>query len=197
VDFIALSTFVDVPDFELMGFEELQNTDWFGIRVKSRCEVRAHDDLCQRGFEAFLPLCSVRRRWSDRVKTVQAPMFRGYLFCKFALPDRVRVLNAAGVAQIVGYGSFPVPISETEIRSVQTLVASKVACTPWPYLQTGQRVSIDHGPLAGVEGVVIRAEDGKPRVVVSVAMLFRSVAAEIERDWISRVQEYRLHAGAA
>ena len=172
----------------LVGFEGLENTDWFGIRVRSRCEVRAYDDLCLRGFEAFLPLCSVRRRWSDRVKTLQVPMFGGYLFCRFALPDRLKVLNAAGVAQIVGIGNTPVPISEAEIRSVQTLATSKVACTPWPYLQAGQRVSIDCGPLAGVEGVIIRAEDGKPRVVVSVTMLLRSVAAEIERDWISRVQ---------
>ena len=166
----------------------MENTDWFGIRVRSRCEVRAYEDLCLRGFEAFLPLCSVRRRWSDRVKTLQVPMFGGYLFCRFALPDRLRVLNAAGVAQIVGVGNTPVPISEAEIRSVQTLVASKVACTPWPYLQAGQRVSIDCGPLAGVEGVIIRAENGKPRVVVSVTMLLRSVAAEIEREWIGRVQ---------
>lgn len=172
----------------LVGFEELENTDWFGIRVRSRCEVRAYDDLCLRGFEAFLPLRSVRRRWSDRVKTLQVPMFGGYLFCRFALPDRLKVLNAAGVAQIVGIGNTPVPISEAEIRSVQTLVMSKVACTPWPYLQAGQRVSIDCGPLAGVEGVIIRAEDGKPRVVVTVTMLLRSVAAEIERDWIGRVQ---------
>jgi len=115
-------------------------------------------------------------------------MFGGYLFCRFALGDRLRVLNAAGVAQIVGVGNSPVPISEIEIHSVQTLVASRVACTPWPYLQTGQRVSIDDGPLAGVEGVIVRAENGKPRVVVSVTMLRRSVAAEIERDWIGCVQ---------
>jgi len=156
--------------------------------VKSRCEFRAHEDLCGRGFETFLPLCAVRRNWSDRVKTLQVPLFSGYLFCRFALPDRVRVLNSAGVAQIVSCGSMPVPISETEIRSVQALVASKVACVPWPYLRSGQRVSIEHGPLAGVEGVIVRAEDGKPRVVVSVTMLLRSVAAEIERDWIGRVQ---------
>lgn len=166
----------------------MENTDWFGIRVKSRCEFRAYDDLRLRGLETFLPLCSVRRRWSDRVKTLQVPMFSGYLFCRFTMLDRVRVLNAAGVAQIVGTGNTPVPISEAEIRSVQTLVTSKVACAPWPYLQTGQRVSIDSGPLAGVEGVIVRAENGRPRVVVSVSMLLRSVAAEIERDWIGRVQ---------
>jgi transcription antitermination factor NusG len=114
-------------------------------------------------------------------------MFRGYLFCRFALPDRIRILNTTGVAQIVGSGNTPVPISEAEIRSVQALAASQVACTPWPYLEAGQRVSIEIGPLAGVEGVILRAENGKPRVVVSVTMLLRSVAAEIDRDWIRRV----------
>ncbi|MGB7760358.1 MAG: UpxY family transcription antiterminator [Bryobacteraceae bacterium] len=166
----------------------MENADWFGIRVKSRCEHRAHEDLSQRGFESFLPLCSVRRHWSDRVKTLQVPLFSGYLFCRFALQERVRVLNAAGVAQIVGFGNTPVPIVEAEIRSVRALVTSNVACVPWPYLRSGQRVSIDHGPLSGVEGVILRAETGKPRVVVSVTMLLRSVAAEIERDWIGRVQ---------
>jgi transcription antitermination factor NusG len=124
-------------------------------------------------------------------------MFCGYLFCRFALQDRVRVLNAAGVAHIVGCGNTPVPIGETEIRSIRTLANSNVVCTPWPYLHAGQRVSIDHGPLAGVEGVIVRAEDGKQRVVVSVAMLLRSVAAEIERDWIGRVQEQPRPVGAA
>jgi transcription antitermination factor NusG len=156
--------------------------------VKSRCEFRAYDDLRLRGFEAFLPLYSVSRRWSDRVKTLKVPLFSGYLFCRFALADRLRVLNAAGVAQIVGFGNAPVPISESELHSVRTLVTSKVACTPWPYLQAGKRVFIDRGPLAGVDGVIIRAENGNPRVVVSVSMLLRSVAAEIERDWIGRVQ---------
>jgi transcription antitermination factor NusG len=71
-----------------------------------------------------------------------------------------------------------------------------MACTPWPYLHAGQRVSIDYGPLAGVQGVIVRAEDGKTRVVVSIDMLFRSVAAEIERDWISRVEDDRRQASA-
>ena len=166
----------------------MDNTAWFGIRVKSRCESQAYDDLCLRGFEAFLPMCSVRRRWSDRVKELKVPLFSGYLFCRFALHDRIRVLNASGVIHIVGFGDTPAPLSESEIHSVQALVTSKVACTPWPYLQAGKHVFIDRGPLAGVDGVIIRADNGKPRIVISVTMLLRSVAAEIERDWIGRVQ---------
>ena len=156
--------------------------------MKSRCEFRAYEDLSQRGFEAFLPSYSVTRRWSDRTKSLRVPMFQGYLFCRFALMERMRVLNAAGVAQIVGFGNTPVPINDSEVRSVQALVSAAVPCVPWPYLEAGKRVFIDRGPLAGVDGVILRAESGKARVVVSVSGLFRGVAAEIERDWISRVQ---------
>jgi transcription antitermination factor NusG len=158
---------------------------WFGIHVKSRCEYRAYDDLNRRGFETFLPLRMEKRRWSDRIATVQTPLFPGYLFCKFSPLDRFRVLNATGVAQIIGSGKAPVPISESEIQSVQTLITSKMFLSPWPYLQVGQLIHIDDGPLAGVEGVVVHAEDGKSRIIVSVTMFLRSVAVEVERDWIS------------
>lgn len=175
-------------DTHLSPGPELADLAWFGIHVKSRCEALAHHELSLRGLEAFLPLQRVKRRWSDRVKTIDVPLFPGYLFCRFDLSGRVRVLNAPGVAHIVGAGFNPIPISETEIRSIQTMVASKAILVPWPYLQLGQRVRIDYGPLAGVEGVVIRAEDGRSRVVVSVTLLQRSIATEIDRDWIGRVQ---------
>ena len=157
---------------------------WYGIHVKSRCEHRASQELSDRGFEAFLPVQRVKRRWSDRSKTVELPLFPGYLFCRFELSRRFRILNAPGVARIVGAGPNPIPISEAEIHSIETLVSSKTALVPWPFLQKGQRVRIDHGPLAGVEGIVARSEDGRSRVVVSVTMLQRAVAAEIDRDWI-------------
>lgn len=72
---------------------------------------------------------------------------------------------------------------------MQALVNSKMLLTPWPYLRAGQLVRIDNGPLAGVEGIVIHAEDSKPRVIVSVEMFLRSVAVEVEREWISSVAE--------
>jgi transcription antitermination factor NusG len=115
------------------------------------------------------------------------PLFPGYLFSRFDIADRLRVLNCPGVSRIVGAGNAPVPIEDGEVDAIRTLVASKVALTPWPYLRTGQRVRLAHGPLAGLEGLVIRAPEGGLRVVVSVTLLQRSVAAEIERDWISHV----------
>jgi transcription antitermination factor NusG len=112
----------------------VENVNWYGIRVKLRSELRSHEELRLRGFEPFLPLRAVRRRWSDRMKTVEVPVFPGYLFCRFLQPDRLRVLNAPGVVQVIGAGNRPIPISEAEIGSIQTLVASKLALRPWPYI---------------------------------------------------------------
>ena len=157
---------------------------WFALHVNSRCEFKVHSELLERGFESFLPLRRVRRRWSDRVKTLDLPVFPGYLFCRFDLQHRVRVLSVPAVARIVGTGPVPEPVSESEIRSVQLLVASKLALSPWPCVRAGQRVCIDRGPLAGVEGIIVAAREGKPRIVVSVVMLQRAVSAEVERDWL-------------
>ncbi len=159
--------------------------NWYAIRVHARREGRTQEELLIRGFEVFLPLRKVCIRWSARAKTMDLPLFPGYLFCRFDPAHRVRVLNVPSVAQILGAGITPVPVSEAEIRSVQTLMKAEVALHPWPYLYAGQRVQIDRGPLSGVEGVIVRAEDGRSRVVVSVRLLHRSVAAEIDRDWIA------------
>ena len=130
----------------------------------------------------------VQHRWSDRYKTIEEPLFPGYLFCRFDLSDRFRVLNTTGVAQIIGAGSSPIPVDESEIRSLRALVASEISLIPWPCLRTGQTVRIAWGPLAGVQGIVVRAEDGSRRVVVSVDLLNRGVSVEVERDWIELVQ---------
>lgn len=87
--------------------------------------------------------------------------------------------------QILGIGKTPIPVSDTEIEAIQTMVTSHLMLTPWPFLRSGQRVRIEHGPLAGIDGIVTKADDGNPRVVVSVTLLQRSIATEIERDWIS------------
>ena len=158
---------------------------WYGVRVRPKGEARALGELSARGVEAFLPTRHVRRQWSDRIKTLEVPVFPGYLFCRCQAGERARVLDAPAVIQILGIGGNPTPVSDSEIEAVHTLIASRLMLTPWPYLHCGQRVRIEHGPLAGLDGIVDKAEDGKPRVVVSVTLLQRSVAAEIERDWIS------------
>ncbi len=160
---------------------------WFAVRTTARWEARASSDLSLRDFEVYLPLRGVRRNWSDRIKIIHEPLFPGYLFCRFHLDDRFRVLQCAGVKQIVSIGSIPTPISDGEIENIRNLVAANPVIVPWPYLPAGQRIRIDRGPLAGVEGFVVRAEEGALRIVVSVDLLQRSVAAEIDRTSIGSI----------
>lgn len=125
-----------------------------------------------------------RRRWSDRFKQLDLPLFPGYLFCRFDYPDRVGpVLTTPGVIGIVSAGKTPIPVAEEEIEAVKRIVHSGLAAQPWPFLRVGSNVYIERGSLTGLEGFVISANKVH-RLVVSVTLLQRSVAVEIDRDWV-------------
>jgi transcription antitermination factor NusG len=167
---------------------QLDMPRWFAIRTSARWELRASSELSRRGIETYLPISRVKRRWSDRVKIMDQPLFPGYLFGRFPVAERIRVLEAPGVRQIVGIGNTPASIGESEIDNLRTLVSAHPLLVPWPYLHAGQRIRINRGPLAGVEGFVVRAEKSALRIVVSVDLLQRSVAAEIDRDCIGAIE---------
>jgi transcriptional antiterminator NusG len=167
---------------------DIDTPHWFAVRTSLRWEFRASSELSSRGVETYLPQSSARRQWSDRSKLVDQPLFPGYLFSRFHLADRVRILQVPGVKQIVGVGNTPQPISVHQLDHLRTLVAANTGLVPWPYLNTGQRIQIDRGPLTGVKGFVVRAEQGALRIVVSLDLLQRSVAAVIDRDSIGVVE---------
>ena len=156
---------------------------WFALRVRPKHEKTAASNLGRQGFEEYVPLHRVRRRWSDRMKELDAVLFPGYIFCRFPRQDRWRVLSAPGVESIVGFGKTDVPVDDAEIQAVRALVASGRPLAPWPFLRIGQNVAIESGPLAGLRGVVLRDQDSW-RVVVSVEALDRSLAVEVDRDMI-------------
>ena len=155
---------------------------WFALRVKSRTEKVVAMMARNKGFEEFLPLYESRNRWSDRTKSVQLPLFPGYVFCRLNPERRLPVLTIPGVLHFVGIGKTPVPVEETEIAAIRRAIESGLSTEPWPFLQAGQRVRLDRGPLAGLEGILIEAQK-QERLVVSVTLLQRSVAVEIERHW--------------
>lgn len=139
------------------------------------------DYLHGKGYEYFLPLYKDRRRWSDRIKEVDSPLFPGYLFCRFNPQNRLPILKTPGVTQIVGYNHVPVAVDEEEIRAIRTLVASGLPNHPCPFLQVGNRVRIDAGALRGLEGILLEVK-GKRKLVLSITLLQRSVAVEIDSE---------------
>ena len=163
---------------------------WFALQVRARQESGVGDQLSGQGYERFLPMYKVRKRWSDRIKEVEAPLFPGYLFCRFNPHDRLPILKTPGVIQIVGFKEGPTAVDEAEIRSIQTLVAAGVPHQPWPFLSAGDRVRIDSGPLVGLEGILTEVKRSH-RLVLSVTLLQRSVAVEIDSALVTAIKAAR------
>lgn len=159
---------------------------WYALRVKPQHEKAVATALQTRGFEEFLPLHRSRRIWSDRIKELQLPLFAGYVFCRFEIEWKTQILRTPGVRSIVSFGKKPAAVRDSEIESVKTLVGSGLPLHPWPFLKVGQAIRIEHGPLRGVEGIVLELKDAW-RVIVSVTLLQRSVAVEVDGAMIGSV----------
>jgi len=163
---------------------------WFALQVRTRNEASVAEQLSRLGYQRFLPLYKLRKRWSDRIKEVDAPLFPGYLFCRFNPQDRLPILKTPGVMQIVGFKNGPAAVEESEIRSLQTLVAAGVPHQPWPFLAAGDRVRIESGPLLGLEGILTEVRRSH-RLVLSVTLLQRSVAVEIDSALVTAINPSR------
>jgi transcription antitermination factor NusG len=133
------------------------------------------------------------RRYTNRSKKIEKAAFPGYIFCNFDLQDKVKILSSIGVSYIVGAGGVPVPVPESELSNTRRTI--EAGGTPAPYLKVGQLVLVETGPLAGVEGVLMR-EAGRDRLVVSVHLLQRSIAINIARDDVRVIQPSLLKVGA-
>lgn len=169
------------PDFKVSASPV--NLPWFALQVRARYEKTVAWFLDGKGYEWFLPTYRSRKRWSDRIKESDQPLFPGYLFCRFDPQLRLPILKTPGLISIVGSAKIPLPVDPEEITALRTLVSSGLRRQPWPYLVTGQRVRIEHGALSGLEGIFLH-EKGSDRLVLSVTLLQRSIAAEIDRSWV-------------
>jgi transcription antitermination factor NusG len=160
---------------------------WFALHVRTQHEKSAAEYLRGYGYELLLPLYKCRKRWSDRVKEVDSPLFPGYLFCRFDPLERLPILKAPGVIQIVGFNRQPVSVDEQEISAIQTLMAAGVPNQPWPFLRAGDKVQIESGPLRGVSGILTEFK-GQHRLIVSITLLQRAIAVEIDAAFVTRLR---------
>ena len=157
--------------------------NWFALTVKPQHEKAAEMQLHFASMEAYCPVYRSRRKWSDRTKTLEVPLFRGYVFCRFDGNSRRRVLEMPSVTSVVGFGGKPEPVSDSEIAAVKAMVDSGRPLERWPALRVGQPIRICGGPLAGLSGILVD-EKSVLRLVVNVELLNRAVSVEIERDYV-------------
>ena len=157
---------------------------WYALYTRPRHEKQVFQELSNKGIEAFLPTFKVRRRWSDRYKIVEEPLFKNYLFVNIEFDRRYYdTLRPYGAVSFVIFDGEPAQIPTAEIDAVRRLVESELPYDPHPYLKIGRKVRVRSGPLEGCEGILIRKK-GLARLVLSVNLLQQSVSAEVDADTV-------------
>ena len=152
---------------------------WHAIYTCSRHEKSVSRQLREKQIDCFLPLYRSVRRWKDRRKELELPLFPGYVFVHIDDEDRLRVLQSPGVTYFVSCGGRPAVIEDRELESLRSGVMNGACAEPHPYLKVGRRVRVKHGPMAGMEGILVRKKD-RYRVVISIEIIMRSVAVEVD-----------------
>jgi len=170
-------------------------TLWYAGYTASRQEKRVAEYLSQRDVEHFLPLYETIHRWNNGRHRVHLPLFPGYLFVRIALRDRLRILDIPGFVRLVGFSNVPYPLPENEINRMREALSAGVLAEPYPYLTVGTRVEIRNGLMQGMTGILLRRRN-KCRVVISIDLIMRSMAVEVEAEDVVPVRNSRGRATA-
>jgi transcription antitermination factor NusG len=166
--------------------ETKANAAWYALYTRHQHEKTVASLLLGKGFQVFLPLYSTVHRWKDRDKQLLLPLYPGYVFLRDRLDRNLQILATPGVHSIVGTAGAPEPIPEFEIEAVKRVIESSLVVEPHGFLENGDRVRVTYGPLEGIEGILLRKKNGL-RLVLSVEMLMKSVAVEVDAFMVERV----------
>ena len=158
----------------------LTQAEWYAVQTRPRHEKKVIAELAEKRIDSYLPLLNQVHRWSDRRKTVQVPLFPGYVFVRVQLNPNIRfaVLGSWGAIAFVGPQRTATAIPDTQIENIRTLLSSKVSLTPYPFLRIGQRVRVRGGALDGLEGILVT--NGQRRLVISVESIHRSLSITLD-----------------
>jgi len=180
-----------IPNVVSTRHPEVQMDEkWYAVYTWAHHEKRVAEQLEQRQLRNFLPLYRAMHRWKDRRKEVELALFPSYVFVQLSLQHRLRVLEIPSVVHLVSFQGKPAPLPEHEIEQLRQGVDGRVRMGPHPYLQAGQRVRVRSGPVAGLEGILVRRKEGA-RLVVSIEILMRAVAMEIDEADVQPLVETR------
>jgi transcription antitermination factor NusG len=159
---------------------------WYAVYTRHQHEKTVASLLVGKGIQVFLPLYSAVHKWKDREKKLLLPLYPGYVFLRDRLDRKLQILTTPGVHSIVGTAGRPEPIPEFEIEAVRCIVERSIAVKPYPFIRCGDWVRVMHGPLEGIEGFLLRKKNAY-RLVLSVEMLMKSVAVEIDASMVERI----------
>lgn len=157
---------------------------WYAVWTNSHCEQLVHDQLLVKGFDPFLPRIDVWSRRGGERRVISATLFPGYLFLHHPTMTKtsyIELCKVRGLVRVLGerWDRLEV-VPDEEVAGIRKVLDSRLPVMPHPYLRDGERVRILRGPLADVEGILVRTKPNKGVIVLRVALLQRSVAVEID-----------------
>jgi transcription antitermination factor NusG len=159
---------------------------WYALYTRHQHEKTVALNLEGKGFQVFLPLYNAVRRWKDRTKQLSVPLFPCYVFLRTAGREWLPVLTTPGVHMVVSCSGLPTAIPDVEIDAIRRVVESSGLVEPHPFLKTGDWVRVRSGPLADIEGILVRKKS-QFRLVLSVEMLGKSASVEVDLASVERI----------
>jgi transcription antitermination factor NusG len=163
---------------------------WYAIYTRHQHEKMVAQILISKGFEAFLPLYATSHRWKDRTKALSLPLFPCYVFLKGGIERRLQIITTPGIYGLVSSGGQPAAIPTFEIEAIRRAVESGARMETYPFLKCGNWVRVKCGPLAGIEGILVRKKNVS-RLVLSVEILGTAAAMEVAAFQVEAVTSTR------
>ena len=161
----------------------MMDKQWIVVRSKPRSEKVAHNELVKKNIEAYLPLLKERRKWSDRKKWVEFPLFSSYLFARIDIKDSIFVLQTQGVNTIVKFGKQIAIVQNSVIKAIRLAMEGGYQLEPVEYFVEGNRVEVVAGPMKGVKGIVAKLR-GQNRLIIKIDAIQQALSIQIESKFI-------------
>ena len=160
---------------------------WIAVYTKPRHEKTVADYLKKKGFKIYLPLVKERRKWSDRKKWVQYPLFKSYLFVKIQIKDSIFIIQTPGIVNIIKFGNEIATVNSKTISALKLMISGNYNPTSTDYFIKGEPVIVKNGPLKGIQGEVARIDEND-RLILRIESIQNSISVKINRAFLSKLK---------
>ena len=162
---------------------QYDNKKWIAVYTKPNHEKTVEKELLQKEFEVYLPILKKKRKWSDRKKWIESPLFRSYIFVRIEIKNSLFVLQTRGVVKVIKFGSEVAVIQNNCIQAIKLMIEGGYIPESIDYFVKGEKVEVKNGPLKGIIGEVSRV-DNSDRLLVRVDAIQHSISVQIDRGFL-------------
>ena len=161
---------------------------WYAISTKARHEKKVYQRLVDKDVTVYLPLQKVYRKWSDRYKLVEEPLFSCYVFVRIPLKERLKVLQTDGVVKLVSFNGIPATIPDSQFEAIKRVMEERSDVEKIDYLTPGSRVEVIQGSLEGIQGILVEIKN-RHRLVLRIDSIMQAIAVDIDYRDVKVIEE--------